>query len=271
MADEKTKDGSSMICSLYRGEIVGHVIADFMTAFQFLTRIHLMKQTQWSEESFGRGVKFFPVVGGIIGLLLAALVYGFQIWGAGKVSPHLLAVSVIALEITLTGGLHYDGLMDTMDGIFSGRSRERMLEIMKDSRVGSFGVISFCLVILLKYSLLMDIVPELLPVACLTAPIGARMAIVMGILLFPYARSEGLGIYFRKYSEPYALCVAVFFTFLMVLPLGIKSFLCIFAGLGFSYVFAHFVTIKLGGLTGDVYGAVAELTQAVILFAFIIL
>ena len=249
--------------------MMGHLLADFMTAFQFLTRIHIVKQTQWSEESFGRGVKFFPVVGGIIGLLLAALVYGFQTFGAGKISPHFLAFSVIAFEIILTGGLHYDGLMDTMDGIFSGRSRERMLEIMKDSRVGSFGVMSFCLVILLKYSLLMDMTPEVLPAVCLAAPIGARMAIVIGIILFPYARREGLGIYFRKYSEPYALYVAALFTFLLVLPLGLRSVLCIFTGLGFAFVFAHFVTQKLGGLTGDVYGAIAELTQAIILFAFI--
>lgn len=247
------------------------MLADFLTAFQFLTRIHIVQQTQWSQESFGRGVKFFPIVGGIIGMILAAFVYAFQTYTGGKLAPHLLALAILLLEILITGGLHYDGLMDTMDGIFSGRSRERMLEIMKDSRVGSFGVMGFCLVILLKYSLWLDMAQDILFVACLTAPIVGRTAVVMAILLFPYARQEGLGVFYQQHSESYALYAAFLFTCIMLSPLGGKAWLCGLGGIVFAFSFACYVKGKLGGLTGDVYGAVAELTQAVVLLLFILL
>lgn len=168
------------------------LVTDFITAFQFLTRIHLVTQSDWSPEGFGRSVKYFPLVGGIIGLLLAAVAYAVQYYGGNQVPVHVLAAGLIFLEVLITGGLHCDGFMDTIDGVFSGRSRERMLEIMKDSRVGAFGAIAFSLLVLVKYSLYLDIKPAFLPVACLAMPVVSRMAVVLAITLFPYARKEGL-------------------------------------------------------------------------------
>ena len=80
--------------------------------------------------------------------------------------------------------------MDTMDGIFSGRSKERMLEIMKDSRVGANGVMAFTLLMLMKWSLLMDLSPLLLPHALLVMPLLGRFAMTIGITSFPYARQQ---------------------------------------------------------------------------------
>lgn len=111
----------------------------FLIALQFLSRIHLASQDVWRDEDFGRSVLFFPLVGLIIGLLLAAL-YGALSF---ILNPLGCAVLVVAFWFYVTGGLHADGYMDTADGLFSGRSRERMLEIMKDSRVGSGGVMAF--------------------------------------------------------------------------------------------------------------------------------
>jgi len=170
----------------------------------------------------------------------------------------------------LTGGLHCDGFMDTMDGVFSGRSRERMLELMKDSRVGAYGVMSFCLLMLLKYSLIMDIQSALLPVAYLAAPIVGRTAVVMAITLYPYARQDGLGKVFFQYAERYTLYVAGIFALLLLAPLGNKAIISAVAGIGFAGLFASYVSKRLGGLTGDVYGAIIELTQVVALTAFIL-
>ena len=117
----------------------------FLIGLQFLTRIRLVNQTEWTAEDFGRSTRFFPLVGLVLGICYASaawlLVYTKGLFGMQALPTALLLI----LPLVLTGGLHADGFMDTADGVFSGRERERKLEIMKDSRVGSFGVVSFVL------------------------------------------------------------------------------------------------------------------------------
>ncbi len=247
-----------------------NVIGDFITGFQFLTRIPIKAQTQWTPESFGHSVKFFPIIGGIIGLILSGFLYGAESFLGGKLPVHLMAIGLILLEIIITGGLHCDGLMDTIDGIFSGKSRERMLEIMKDSRVGAFGAMSFCLLIFVKYSLIMDIDPTLLPLAILVMPIVGRTAVVAGITLYPYARAEGLGKAFYQSAHKYTLYVAGLCSALLLIPLGRLVMISGVVGIAFALLFAEYVSKRLGGLTGDVYGAIIELTEIVTLLVFII-
>ena len=97
---------------------------DFITCLEFLTRVRFSKRTDWRDEDFSRSVPYFPLVGLVIGSLLAAVNYGlFYIE-----TPLFLRVTLLLLaEIIITGGLMYDGFMDTADGVFSARSRERML------------------------------------------------------------------------------------------------------------------------------------------------
>ena len=219
-------------------------------------------------RDFGRSVKFFPIIGGIIGLLLFGFVYIVQhIWGLAM-PIHSMAIGVIMFEIFLTGGLHCDGLMDTIDGILSGRPRARMLEIMKDSRVGAFGAMVFTLLILVKYSLLMDIEPLRLPLALFVMPIVGRTAVVIGITLYPYARADGLGKVFYECSHRQTLYVAGITALLLLAPLGKISIISAIVGVSMAFVFCQYVNKKLGGLTGDVYGAIVELTEVVALMMF---
>lgn len=241
---------------------------DFITGFQFLTRIPIVSQSEWSVESFGRSVKFFPMIGGIIGLLLFGFVYIMQNFWGSKVPIHGIAIGVIVFEILLTGGLHCDGLMDTVDGVFSGRPRERMLEIMKDSRVGAFGAMAFSLLILVKYSLLMDIESVTLPLAVLVMPIVGRVAVVVGITLYPYARANGLGKVFYDCSHRQTLCVVGITGLLLLVPLGKVAMVSGVVGIAMTFVICQYVSGKLGGLTGDVYGAIIELTEIVALIVF---
>ena len=135
----------------------------FWIGLQFLTRIHLVRQTVWTAEDFGRSTRFFPLVGLVLGIC-----YAFAAWILVSVlgMRALTAALLLILPLLLTGGLHADGFMDTADGVFSGRERERKLEIMKDSRVGSFGVVSFVLLMFLRFALLLQPpVPTRLPVA----------------------------------------------------------------------------------------------------------
>lgn len=241
---------------------------DFFTAFQFLTRFQFLTLQEWKEESFGRCVKFFPVIGAIIGCVLAAVAYMAQFLSAGREPIHLLAAGLIMLEICITGGLHCDGFMDTSDGVFSGRSRERMLEIMKDSRVGAFGVIGFCLLLLIKYSLLLDMDKTQWLPALVTMPVLARMASVIAITMFPYARSNGLGKTFSQYSSISTLMIAACFTSILLLPVGYMALWAAVVALAGAVLFASYVSKRLGGLTGDVYGAVIEISEVLVLLLF---
>ncbi|MGI6091394.1 MAG: adenosylcobinamide-GDP ribazoletransferase [Veillonellaceae bacterium] len=247
---------------------------DFITGLQFLTRIKIADQSDWMPDSFGRSVKFFPVIGAIIGMILVAVNYIIDGWLPAigfYMPPHVLATILTAVPILLTGGLHCDGFMDTMDGIFSGRSKERKLEIMKDSRVGANGVTTFILLILLKWSLITDIAPSLLPLALFSMPVLGRFAMVIGITAFPYAKPDGIGKAFAQHANSRSLIIAAIFTILLLIPLGKQALLSFAAVVVFTVVFAKYLTKILGGLTGDVYGAVTELTEVIVLLMFLFL
>ena len=243
----------------------------FIIALQFLTRIRLVRQDTVAPETFGASARYFPLVGAVIGVILAA----FCRFADPILPIHALAAALILLELYLTGGLHCDGLMDSADGLLSGRSRERMLEIMKDSRVGAHGVIVFVALILAKWSLLLDLLPagpvSATPLAALFAmPVLGRLAMVIAITSYPYARPEGLGRAFAAYAGRPALHIAVGTAVLLVVPLGPAALVALAAAAIFAVAFSRYAVRALGGLTGDTYGAVTELTEVVVLFIFVI-
>ena len=133
---------------------------NFFVGLQFLTSLKIVKQTEWSLESFGKSVKYFPLIGAVLGIIMASF-YFIAIKYLPLVhiylSHNFLAILLFTLSIILTGALHCDGFMDTADGVFSGRSKDRMLEIMKDSCVGSNAVVAFFILSILKIALFMEI------------------------------------------------------------------------------------------------------------------
>ena len=223
----------------------------FLIALQFLTRIQVASRLTWSDVDFGRAVVWFPVVGLLIGLL-TALARGLT---GMLFSPFLSAVLTVACWYFLTGGLHSDGLMDAADGIYSGRDRKRSLEIMNDSCVGANGVAAFVFVVLLKVACTGELMPAW--PFLIGIPAAARFGAVLGILRFPYARERGLGRAFQDYAFVVSL--------LPLLAVGIV-YLYILAGAFLVAYGAHRqVTAHLGGLTGDTYGAVIEVTETALL------
>ena len=110
----------------------------FLIGLQFLTRIFVVKQSVWTEKNFGESVKYFPAVGAVLGIFYASIVGAINFFSL----PLFTGAVGFASMIILTGGIHCDGLMDSADGLFSGREREKILLIMKDSRAGSFGVVA---------------------------------------------------------------------------------------------------------------------------------
>ena len=238
----------------------------FFVALQFLTRIHIVRQDSWTAEDFGRSTRFFPLVGIVLGLiymLAAAILFNF-------VPVHVAASLMLIITIAATGGLHYDGFMDTMDGLLSARSRERMLEIMKDSRVGSYGALSAMCLLLLQWSFLRELEDTVLYMALFLMPVIGRMAMVMVIAVFPYARPQGLGKAFADMADKKTVIIAGTITIMAILPwepvfMAIASLL---AGLGFAWLFGRYGTRRLGGLTGDLYGAIELMTETVVLGTF---
>ena len=238
----------------------------FLVALQFLTRIQLVRQEQLTVGDFGRSTRCFPLVGVVLGFIYMLTVFvtaGFLPWENFNVTVWLL------VTVILTGGLHYDGFMDTVDGLFSGRSRERMLEIMRDSRVGSFGALAAMCLLLFNWTAMRDIPILMSMTALFVMPIIGRMAMVLAIYAFPYARPEGMGKAFADMVDKKAVSIAGVTTALFVLPWGQSAALALFLGIGFGLLLAAYIARKLGGLTGDAYGAVELLTESFVLFVFL--
>ena len=251
----------------------------FFIGLQFLTRISIVKQSVWTEESFGKSVKYFPAVGAVLGLVYAIIAEIINLLNSG-VFPMLTAAIILISMTILTGGIHCDGFMDTMDGLFSGRDRDKMLEIMKDSRVGAFGVVSFTMLSILDFAALSELSSTsslMLIAAIYSAPIIGRMMMVVIIGNFSYARPEGMGKAFAEYTTQSTVALATIETLILLLPLIFLSSMTIkplsismVATLIFTMYFGKFATKKIGGVTGDIYGAVEIVSEALVMVSFLI-
>lgn len=232
-------------------------------ALQHLTRLPLPR-VSFDEASCGRATAFFPVAGALIGAVMAAVV-----WAAGWYLPHnLLASLLIVLTVVLTGGIHLDGFMDSIDGLFSGRPRERKLEIMRDSRVGAFGVIGAICLLLFKFNLLAGIPGFVLVKLLVAAPAISRWNMTLAIYVFPYARQEGLGAIYKKYCSAKELLLATLLAgAAAVMLLGLNGALLMVMGGFITYLAGTKVSKELGGLTGDIYGLINELSEVLLLLA----
>ncbi|MBO8138067.1 MAG: adenosylcobinamide-GDP ribazoletransferase [Desulfotomaculum sp.] len=234
----------------------------FILAAGFLTVLPMGKNITASESDIGRSLGWFPLVGMLIGAISVGVCWLLHTMGLN------LAADVLAVltPVFLTGGLHWDGLMDTADGILSYRDREKMLAIMKDSTVGAMGVLAAICILLLKIALVVEIpLPEKL--YCLgILPVISRMCMVFSIVKFPYAREKGIGGIFAYHAGNKQLALAAAVT---AAAIGLiwpwPGFLLVLWGLLFSVIFSSWVCRRLGGLTGDVYGAVTEITEAAVL------
>lgn len=217
---------------------------DFIAALQFLTRIRLTEKLEYSVEQFGRSVKYFPLVGAVLGGLFLIVLALCQ-W-AGIPLGYALAAFLVLADLLVTGGLHCDGFMDTLDGVLSAASREDMLAVMKDSRVGAYGAAAFYSLMLWKYSLFLDLAPAAMPLACWAAPVTARLAVVLAITQYPYARAQGLGKAFYQYAPPYTAAVAAGVTLLLLLPVGWQGCLAALGGIGAAGLFTRYIAGLLG-------------------------
>jgi adenosylcobinamide-GDP ribazoletransferase len=238
---------------------------ELVAAVRFLSTLPIPGSAQLfhtsgeTETRLVIGSSYFPLVG----LLIGVPVWLFTLVAGPYLSPLLLSALLMVFLILLTGGLHLDGLMDACDGLFAGRGRERKLEIMRDSRVGSFGVLGGVGVLLLKFALFASLtnIHQLALAFLLVLPVS-RWAMVLAIYFFPSARPQGLGAAVRQVASRFHLILAGLLGLGIVLLLGHLPglFVWLLASL-LALVIGYWATRELGGLTGDLYGAIAELTE----------
>jgi adenosylcobinamide-GDP ribazoletransferase len=226
-----------------------------IAALQFLTILPIKRS--FTARQIGRSALFFPLVGAIIGAVLAGLNYLFNLV---LPSPVVNVLLVAALAV-LSGGLHLDGLADTLDGIAGHHNVEERLEIMRDSRIGGFGAIGVALVLLIQYVLLNNIPADLKLYILLLVPTLSRWAMVNAIYIYPYARPSGLGRAFKDGLNGLQYALACLITLALALGLFKLGGLAIMAGAWFvAGMTAIYFKSKLNGLTGDTYGAINEIT-----------
>ena len=232
-----------------------------LLVLQFLTRFPIPVSVEYSPERLARGTVWFPFAGLLIGAVYCAVYYI-----AGLMLPDFAQGALLVfVGLKMTGGLHLDGYMDTADGLGSCRDRERMLEIMKDSRVGAMGAIAGAMHLIMKFALFASLSWGGWGVL-IGMPVMARFAMVLAICRYPYVRSNGLGTPFSENKSAMWLTVSfISMLVFMILFTGKLALVLIPAGILYALFYCGMITKKLGGMTGDTYGALCESSEAVIL------
>jgi adenosylcobinamide-GDP ribazoletransferase len=228
-------------------------------AFAFLTRLPLGSQTVGAGAGeLGRSITWFPLVGAALGTILI----GTERLLRGHLSAGLAAVGLVALLAMLTGGLHLDGLADLFDALGGGRGdRARMLEIMKDSRIGAHGAAALFLVLAGKALAAGEAIQRGESWRLFAAPVLARWAVIPLLIFFRYARADGLGKPFHRDGRLAHLLGATALCAALVGWLGRPVLLPAGAALAAALAVGMWIDRRLGGLTGDVYGAAIELSE----------
>lgn len=265
----------------------------FLLLLSFMTRIPMPK-IDYDEEKLGKSMKLFPLVGIVIGfiLLFFSIVFSYVLSNLSfSAFLPIIILVVILTDLISTGALHLDGLADTFDGIFSYRSKHKMLEIMKDSRLGSNGALALILYFLIKFVLLYSLFIEDQGEASfviLTYPVVARLCSVISCASAPYARGSGMGKTFVDNTKASGVIIALLITVvyssamlyhitfphalpsdLVIRKLGVNLLIIAILGL-FAFSFSKLIERKIGGITGDTLGALLEISSLVYIFLVIV-
>ncbi|MCI0411274.1 adenosylcobinamide-GDP ribazoletransferase [bacterium] len=231
----------------------------FLLALQFLTVIRIPRMVDYRPEDFSSSLRWFFLIGLLIGsiqwiLSWAGLKYHFPV--------DLLAPLVLVAGLILTGGLHLDGMADSADGFGAGTDRESVLRIMKDDRIGVYGIAAIVLTLYVKIIAISYVLKAGQVCVILLSPMLCRALLSVTCTLLPYARSEGTGKAFAegnffKHAFPSLfLCVAIQFSFFRFPGLYVFGIVCLVGLLFWGYCYG-----RIRGFTGDTLGAQCEVTE----------
>jgi adenosylcobinamide-GDP ribazoletransferase len=235
-------------------------LRNLLSAIRFLT---LLPAGRAADFQPARMLPYFPLVGLLVGLLLAV----FDRLAATLLSPAVAAVLDVVFLAVVSGGLHLDGLGDTADGLFSHRSREKCLAIMRDSRAGVMAVIAVVCTLAVKAAALTTVEGHRF-LALLIVPSYSRSSMLLGIRLLPYGRPEGgIGTGFFQETPPPTAFAALALPFLLSLLLGWRAIALNGAFAVYVAGVLVFYRRRLGCVTGDMLGALCETCEAALFLA----
>lgn len=234
----------------------------FWAAWQFLT---IFPGLKYRPEELSRSAGYFPLIGLILGLILAGLDWGLRLILPGIV-VNILLVSAL---LFMTRAIHFEGLLDTFDGLGKpGESQER-LRAMSDSRIGALGVTGGCLLLLLRYACLFHLTGNSRVLGLILMPVIGRWALTYAIFSFPAAKREGMGWLFKQGTGRKEFALSSFLTLAVSLALlGLRGLILLLSALLVSTVASIYFRKVFGGHTGDTYGALSELTEVSFLLIF---
>ncbi|MEA4882330.1 MAG: adenosylcobinamide-GDP ribazoletransferase [Clostridia bacterium] len=238
----------------------------FVMAFSLLTRLPAGQGDLPSENEIARSAIFFPTVGIAIGLLMAVS----DAVSARALGPWFSAIVALFVEFLLTGGMHIDGLMDTADGMMSGRTRERTIEIMHDSRVGPMGAASCVFMIAAKIALIASTSGSVRWMSLVFSPAMSRLALVWAFTAFPpVTPGQGMGSLFAKrVGLGEAGVASAYIVALCYVAAGPISIAVTAGAVGAALIVGCRISVFLGGVNGDVYGTLCEIAELASLAIF---
>ncbi len=234
----------------------------FLLALQFMTRLPVNPGAAYSEAGFRASVRHYPLVGLLVGGLNAVFFLA-----AAAFFPTVVAVLIcIALSLLLTGAFHEDGLADMFDGIGGGNSKERALQIMKDSRIGVYGMAALTMVLAIKATALVSMPDQLIVLALVVAHGASRGSSVVAIATSRYVREEGTAKPVAEGISHPALIyssLTALAPFLLIWALASGAMmLCALAALALAHLGTrYFYQRKIGGYTGDCLGALQQFSE----------
>ena len=241
-------------------------LTELRLAISFLTILPVIDRRRASEDTVAASFAWFPIVGFVLGAALTA-----EDWLLAHVFAQVIRSVLIIVSLTVvTGAVHLDGLADTADALGAGRERERALDILRDSRVGTFGASAIFFDLTLKILALSTLAGHRRYAALLLAPMLARWAMILVASGLPYLRSSGSGSTLlgneNKSLGLRAVFVAIF-TLVVVLMLGALRAVALAGAVAIVIVFKMrwFYRRWLGGVTGDLIGACGELVEIAVL------
>ncbi|MEN8218067.1 MAG: adenosylcobinamide-GDP ribazoletransferase [Pseudomonadota bacterium] len=240
----------------------------FLTALMFFTRLPCPTWLEYSQDYLNKSTKYFPLIGWIVGGS-AALVF----WFSTFIFPNSIAVVLsMVTSILITGAFHEDGFADVCDGFGGGWTQEKILEIMKDSRVGAYGVIGIILILLLKYTALKAMPIEIVPLVLLAGHSISRFATSIVIFAYNYVRDDE-NSKIKPVAKKLSIIELIITGCFGIAPLLLlPSYYCLFSIIPvflMTKYLAHFFKQKIGGYTGDCLGATQQLTEIVFYLAMV--
>jgi len=243
--------------------------AIFFTALRFFTRIPVPQRIGHSDELLNKSMRYFPLMGWIVGGIAALVFYGTTYMFP---MPARIILSMVS-TLLITGAFHEDGFADVCDGFGGGWNREQILQIMKDSRVGSFGAIGIFMILLSKFILLNSILPAHIPFVLIAGHSISRFAATLFVFTHDYVGNDVGESKCKPLGTSISIKELVIAAGLGLLPiLWMHSWYCFLLLLPVLLTYAllaRFFKKWIGGFTGDCLGAMQQLTEVIFYLSFV--